>query len=94
MQGHGGADQKAPAKPLCSQRDQRPGFVRPAKTEMPRLHCVSKAARGLFVRLRFVGELTQRPWRGYSRALKVPRDAPAVPPLKLEEAWHHFHPTR
>ncbi|MEH6670746.1 23S rRNA (cytidine(2498)-2'-O)-methyltransferase RlmM [Halopseudomonas sp.] len=65
-------------------------FVRPAKTEAPRLHLCFESGQRVFVGWSWANNAA--PWPMGIPRLKVPRDAPSRSTLKLEEAWHHFVP--
>ena len=65
-------------------------FIRPAKTDAPRLHVCFESGERIFVGWSWADNAA--PWPMGIPRLKVPRDAPSRSTLKLEEAWHHFIP--
>jgi 23S rRNA (cytidine2498-2'-O)-methyltransferase len=65
-------------------------FVRPAKTDAPRLHLCFESGQRVFVGWSWSNNAA--PWPMGIPRLKVPREAPSRSTLKLEEAWHHFVP--
>lgn len=65
-------------------------FLRPNKTELPRLHLVFESGERLFVGWSWANNAA--PWPMGIPRLRVPREAPSRSTLKLEEAWHHFIP--
>ena len=65
-------------------------FVRPNKTELPRLHLCFESGQKVFVGWSWADN--GAPWPMGIPRLRVPKEAPSRSTLKLEEAWHHFIP--
>ena len=65
-------------------------FVRPNKTDLPRLHLCFESGQRIFVGWSWADNAA--PWPMGIPRFRVPKDAPSRSTLKLEEAWHHFIP--
>ncbi|TVP90045.1 MAG: 23S rRNA (cytidine(2498)-2'-O)-methyltransferase RlmM [Pseudomonadaceae bacterium] len=65
-------------------------FLRPKKTDLPRLHLCFDTGERVFVGWSWANNAA--PWPMGIPRLRVPKGAPSRSTLKLEEAWHHFIP--